>query len=220
MIENTRFVTSSSLSLAQLKPEAVVFDIGNVLITWHPEMLYDTLMTPDERRAMFATVDLHQMNDKIDHGENWRDTVYETADSYPDYSDMIRLWYDRWSEMATPLINGSWDILRRLRQQSTPVFALSNFGIESFAFAETLYPELTEFDMRFISGHMGVTKPAQRIYEMLEAETGLSGAQLFFADDRQDNIDAAEKLDWQGHVFTSPENLELQLIRLGLLESN
>lgn len=197
----------------------MIFDIGNVLITWHPEKLYDTLITSDERRAMFAAVDLHQMNDKIDHGENWRDTVYETADAYPDYSDMIRLWYDRWAEMATPLINGSWDILRRLRQQGTPVFALSNFGIESFVFAETLYPELSEFDMRFISGHMGVTKPAQRIYEMLEAETGLSGAQLFFADDRQDNIDAAKNLGWQGHVFTSPENLELELISLGLLES-
>lgn len=196
----------------------MIFDIGNVLITWHPEKLYDTLMTVDQRRAMFANVDLHQMNDRIDHGENWRDTVYETADANPEYSDMIRLWFDRWAEMATPLIDDSWDILRRLRRQGTPVFALSNFGIESFAFAETLYPELSEFDIRFISGHMGVTKPARRIYEMVEADTGMRGAQLFFADDRQDNIDSANQFGWQGHLFQSPEILERDLIRLGVFK--
>ena len=150
-------------------------------------------MTPIARRAMFAAVDLHAMNDRIDHGENWRDTVYATAEAYPEYSDLIRLWYDRWAEMASPRIDKSTAILRRLRQQGTQVFALSNFGIESFAFAETLYPELSEFDQRFISGHMGVTKPARRIYEMVEEETGLSGAQLFFADDRQDNITCLER---------------------------
>ena len=189
------------------------------MITWHPEKLYDTLMSPDERRAMFASVDLHTMNDRIDHGENWRDTVYATAATYPEYTDMIRLWHDRWAEMATPAIPKSWQILRRLRQQGTPVFALSNFGIETFAFAETLYPELAEFDHRFISGHMGVTKPARRIYEMVEAETGLSGAQLFFADDRQENIDTAAAMGWQGHVFTSPDRLERELIRLGVLKA-
>ncbi|MCK4861480.1 MAG: HAD family phosphatase [Rhodobacteraceae bacterium] len=202
-----------------MKPDAVIFDIGNVLITWHPEKLYDALMSPDERRAMFASVDLHTMNDRIDHGENWRDVVYATASVNPEYTDMIRLWHDRWAEMATPSISKSWHILRRLRQQGTPVFALSNFGIETFAFAETLYPELAEFDRRFISGHMGVTKPARRIYEMVEAETGLSGAQLFFADDRQENIDAAEALGWQGHVFTSPDGLEDELVRLGALKA-
>ena len=61
-------------------------------------------MSPDERRAMFASVDLHHMNDWIDHGENWRDTVYTTASAYPEYTDMIRLWHDRWAEMATPAI--------------------------------------------------------------------------------------------------------------------
>ena len=174
-------------------------------------------MSPDERRKMFAVVDLHHMNDRIDHGENWRDTVYTTAATYPEYAGMIRLWHDRWAEMATPAITETWQILRRLRQQGTPVFALSNFGIESFAFAETLYPELAEFDRRFISGHMGVTKPARRIYEMVEAETGLSGAELFFADDRQDNIDAAETMGWKGHLFTSPDRLERDLIKHGLL---
>ena len=203
--------------MSLLRPEAVIFDIGNVLLKWHPERLYDTLMSPAARRKMFADVDLHTMNDKVDRGENWRETVYAYADAYPEYTDMIRLWHDRWDEMAAPLMPKSWDILRRLRKTGVPVFALSNFGIQTFAYAETLYPELTEFDMRFISGHMGVTKPARRIYEMVEAETGLSGPQLFFADDRQENINTAMTLDWRGHVFNTAAGLEADLTAIGLL---
>ena len=39
--------------------DAVIFDIGNVLIEWQPERHYDTLMPREAREAMFAEVDLH-----------------------------------------------------------------------------------------------------------------------------------------------------------------
>ena len=41
--------------------QAVVFDIGNVLIEWQPERLYDAVIGIDRRKAMFAEVDLHDM---------------------------------------------------------------------------------------------------------------------------------------------------------------
>ena len=48
------------------RPEAVIFDIGNVLIEWRPERFYDRLIGQARRRALFAEVDLHAMNDRID----------------------------------------------------------------------------------------------------------------------------------------------------------
>ena len=48
--------------------EAVVFDIGNVLLEWHPEHYFDRTIGPERRKAMFADVDLHAMNDRIDLG--------------------------------------------------------------------------------------------------------------------------------------------------------
>ncbi|MEM9642517.1 MAG: HAD family phosphatase [Pseudomonadota bacterium] len=200
------------------RPKAVIFDIGNVLITWNPERLYDQLL-PDraERDALFAEVDLHGMNDQIDRGANFRDTVYAHAEKYPHYADLIRVWHDRWIEMASPLIDGSWDILHRLRAQGTPVHALSNFGIESFAYAETQYPMLSDFDQRFISGHMGVIKPEVRIYEMVEEALGLQGADLFFTDDRADNIEMAAARGWSTYQFQTPEGLDAALRELGTL---
>ncbi len=190
-----------------MAPKALIFDIGNVLITWDPERLYGQLMPREERDALFAEVDLHGMNDRVDMGAPFKETVYETAERFPHHGDMIRMWHDRWIEMASPVIEGSWKILRGCRAAGIPVFALSNFGIESFAYAETVYPELKEFDQRFISGHMGVIKPDARIYEMVEAATELSGAELFFTDDRADNIAAAEVRGWVGHQFRNAEGL-------------
>lgn len=200
-----------------MKPEAVIFDIGNVLIEWNPERFYDTVMDPAERRRMFAEIDLHTMNDAIDRGAPFRETVYATADSYPEWRDMIRLWHDKWIEMASPAIPASVAILRALRARGVPVFALTNFGIGSFAFAETQYDFLKDFDRRYISGHMGVIKPDPRIFEMVEEDCGLPPERLLFTDDRADNIAEAAGRGWQTHLFEGPEGWEHRLVAEGLL---
>lgn len=197
-------------------PKAVILDIGNVLITWNPERVYDAAIGEDARRALFSRVDLHGMNDRIDRGAPFRETVYAEAAKHPDLREHVEMWYDRWLEMASPAIEDSWAILRRLRGQGVPVFALSNFGIDSFAYAEQHYPILSEFDRRYISGHMQVIKPEARIYEMVEEDSGLSGADLFFADDRADNIAAARARGWQGHLFKDPAGLARALHDVGL----
>jgi 2-haloacid dehalogenase len=98
-----------------------------------------------------------------------------------------------------------------------PVFALSNFGIHSFAYAETQYEFLTEFDRRYISGHMGVTKPSPEIYRMVEDDCGLPPGALLFTDDRADNIAAAQARGWQVHLFEGPQGFAQRLVAAGLL---
>ena len=44
----------------------------------------------------------------------------------------IRMWYDRWIELASPRIEGSIALLRALRAKGVPVFALTNFGSYSY----------------------------------------------------------------------------------------
>ena len=52
-----------------MRVEAVLFDIGNVLITWQPERYYDRVYGVDGRKALFADVDLHWMNERLDRGK-------------------------------------------------------------------------------------------------------------------------------------------------------
>ncbi|WP_316013392.1 HAD family phosphatase [Roseobacter sp. HKCCA0434] len=199
-------------------PKAVIFDIGNVLIEWQPERLYLQLMPEAEVQRFFAEIDPHAMNDRIDRGAPFRQTIMDWAEAHPDWGDMIRLWYDRWIEMARPAIDDSIAILRQLRADGVPCFALSNFGVDSFAYAETQYPFLTEFDRRYISGHMRMAKPDAEIYAAVEADCGLSGAELLFIDDRADNIAAADARGWRTHLFTTPDRLAPALRAEGLLQ--
>ncbi|WP_126974955.1 HAD-IA family hydrolase [Frigidibacter oleivorans] len=200
-----------------MTPKAVVYDIGNVLIEWQPERFYDTIMDIDRRKRLFAEVDLHGMNEEIDAGALFRETIYDWADRHPDWANEIRLWHDRWIDMASPIIDRSLRLLRALRGKGVPVFALSNFGIHSFAYAQTQYPFLTEFDRPYISGHMGVTKPSARIYEMVEQDCGLPPGALLFTDDRADNIAAAAARGWQTHLFDGPDAWAARLVAEGLL---
>ena len=157
------------------------------------------------------------MNDRVDRGEGFRDTIYETAERHPAYRDAIRLWHDRWIEMASPAIDRSVRLLRALRAGGMPVFALSNFGIGSFAHARSFYDFLGEFDRAYISGHMGVIKPDPGIYRMLEEDCGLPPETLLFTDDRTDNIAMAATRGWQTHLFDGPAGWADRLVAEGLL---
>ena len=197
--------------------DAVIFDIGNVLIEWQPERFYDAQIGPDRRRAMFAEIDLHGMNDLVDRGGDFREVIYGWAERHPAWRDEIRMWHDRWSEIAGPTIAPSVAILRALRANGVPVFALSNFGVGSFAVAERDYDFLGEFDRRFLSGEMRMAKPDAEIYAAVEAATGLAPERLLFVDDRMDNIAAAAARGWQTHLFDGPDGWAARLVTLGLL---
>jgi 2-haloacid dehalogenase len=200
-----------------LQPQAVIFDIGNVLTRWQPEAFYDRVIGKDRRRALFAAVDLHGMNDRIDEGALFRETIYDWAEAYPEWRPEIRMWYDRWIELASPRIDGAIALQRALRAKGVPVFALTNFGRYSFEEAVPQLDFLQDFDRRYVSGEMGVIKPDPRIYAMVEEDCGLAPESLLFTDDRADNITAAARRGWRTHQFESWQGWAARLVAEGLL---
>jgi 2-haloacid dehalogenase len=197
--------------------KAVVFDIGNVLIEWQPERFYDRMIGIEKRQDMFADLDLHGMNDIIDRGGHFKDTIYDFAAANAKWAAEIRMWHDNWIELASPAIDHSVRLLRALKANGVLVFALTNFGIQNFPYAQERYPFLGEFDRRYISGHMKVIKPDTAIYEMVEADCGLLPEQLLFTDDRIDNINAAADRGWNTHLFEGPQAWADRLVSEGQL---
>jgi 2-haloacid dehalogenase len=197
--------------------EAVVFDIGNVLIEWNPERFYDARIGAERRRALLSEVPLHAVNLEIDRGAHLSQEIEALAQAHPHWFDEICLWRDSWLEMAQPAIEPSVKIMRALRSKGVPVFALSNFGVQTFAIAEAEYPFLSEFDRRFISGHMRVIKPDAKIYEAVETETNIPPSALLFTDDRAENIAAASARGWDTHLFDGASGLAQCLVAKGLL---
>ncbi|MEM9709215.1 MAG: HAD family phosphatase [Pseudomonadota bacterium] len=197
--------------------EAVIFDIGNVLIGWHPERYYDAAYGPERREALFEAVDLHDVNDRIDRGADFRETIYAAAEAQPEWGQEIRDWHDKWLELAGPVIEPSVELLLALRAKKFPVFALTNFGVGSFQVAEAEWGFLKEFDRRYVSGAMKTAKPDPEIYAMVEADCRVAPERLFFTDDRPENIEAAAARGWQTHLFEGTEGLAARLRSEGLL---
>jgi 2-haloacid dehalogenase len=200
-----------------MQPEAVIFDIGNVLTRWQPEAFYDRVLGEDRRRALFGAVDLHHMNALVDDGALFRETIYDWADRHPEWSPEIRQWYDRWIELASPRIEGSIALLRALRAKGVPVFCLTNFGSYSYEEARTKLDFLGEFDREYVSGRLKVSKPDPRIYQVVEDDCGLPADRLLFADDKAENITAAARRGWRTHQFESWEGWAARLVAEGLL---
>ncbi len=200
-----------------MQPEAVIFDIGNVLTRWQPEAFYDRTIGEERRRALFAAVDLHGMNALVDDGALFRETIYDWADRHPDWAAEIRMWYDRWIELASPRIEGSIALLRALRKKGVPVFCLTNFGSYSYEEARDKLDFLGEFDREYVSGRLRVSKPDPRIYQVVEDDSGIAPDRLLFADDRADNITAAARRGWRTHQFESWQGWAARLVAEGLL---
>lgn len=200
-----------------MKPQAVVFDIGNVLVGWEPERVFDARLGVERRRQLFEEVPLHAVNLEIDRGAPFRASIEALAAEYPGWAAEIRWWHDDWATMFRPEISHSATLLRRLRAKGVPVFALTNFGAETLEIGRAMYPVLTEFDRAYVSADLRLLKPDPAIYAHVEADCGLPPEALIFADDKPENVAAAIARGWKGHIFDGPEGWAARLVSEGLL---
>ena len=175
--------------------KAVVFDIGNVLMGWDPERVYAEAYSPEMRDEMLVGSGLMEMNDRVDLGADFDEEVDKLAAERPDYAEAILMWRNRWLDMARPEITLSSHLLRTLRAKGIRVIALSNFGIKTLVIAEAEYPVLTEFDARYVSGHMGVMKPDPQHIAVVLEKLGVAAADAVMIGDSRADLDAAKGLD-------------------------
>ncbi|MEP5169949.1 MAG: HAD family phosphatase [Shimia thalassica] len=197
--------------------DAVIFDIGNVLIEWQPENFYDRVIGQERRKMFFDAVPLHEEHQKVDEGVALRDVVFPLADRYPEWATEIRMWHDNWNDLAAPSIPHSVRLLEALRTNGVTVFTLTNFGWDNFPLSQEAFPFLKGFDREYVSGRLKLIKPDPAIYAHVEQDCGLAPQTLLFADDRLENIEAAAARGWQTHHFTSPEGWATRLVDEGLL---
>lgn len=200
-----------------LRPQAVIFDIGNVLIGWQPEDWYDRRIGKPRREAFFAEVPIHAVNVEIDRGAAFLGSLQALADQHPDWAEEILCWHHSWLQMVHPVIEGSVATLRALKAKGIAVHALTNFGDETFEIALAAFPFLHDFDRAFVSARLGLIKPEPAIYAAVEQGTGLPGAALLFTDDKPENIEAAAARGWKTHLFTGWRPWAERLVAEGLL---
>ncbi len=197
---------------------AIVFDVGNVLVSWDLEFLYRSVIEdPDVRREFLAEVLTAEMNRQMDAGRSVDEALAELVDAHPDRADWILAFRHRWIETMGPQIDGSVELFDQLQATGLPIYALTNFGAETWPVAQQAYSVLTRFDGEIVSGREGLMKPDPRIYRLLTDRFGLDPEAVFFTDDNQHNVDAARAEGWHAVLFTSADQLLADLQKAAIL---
>jgi putative hydrolase of the HAD superfamily len=206
--------------------QTVIFDLGGVLLHWQPLTLLRQLLphrAPDHERAQALARQLFQ---GFDPGSDW--ALFDLGQIEPDA--LARRIAQRTglpvAEVQAVIdaipphlvtLEGSEALLHELRTQGHRLCFLSNMPAP---YAERLLrekPFFSAFEDGIFSAHVQQIKPDAAIYALAVERFGLGQDSVWFVDDVQRNLDAAQPHGWQGVRFESAQQVRTQLLAAGLL---
>jgi 2-haloacid dehalogenase len=198
--------------------DAVVFDLGGVLIDWNPRHLYRKLFEQEAQMEHFLTEICSPVwNVSLDAGKPFDVGIAELSRHHPEQAHLIVAWKTRWEEMLGGAIEGAVAILEELHSAGMALHALTNWSAETFPMGRRRFPFLERFRTILVSGEEKLVKPDPRIFHLLVERTGLVPQRTVFIDDSQKNADAAASLGFHAIRFTDPPSLRARLTEIGLL---
>ncbi len=201
------------------KPNAVIFDLGGVLIDVDPRYLYRQMSDDEARIEHFLDqICTPAWNYEQDRGRSIAEATEELIGRHPQHAEWIRAYYGEHGKTFKDAISGTIEILGALKSNDVPVFALSNWNGECFEVAEERFRFLDLFEDIIVSGRVGLCKPEAEIYELASQQFGISANEILFIDDREENLKPAADLGWMTHHFQTPEALTQSLSQLDLLK--
>jgi 2-haloacid dehalogenase len=198
---------------------ALVFDLGGVLIDWNPDYLYNKIIPDEKERKWFlSTICTPDWNEEQDAGRSLREATECLVGKYPEYEAAIRAYYGRWTEMLGGPIHETVDIFRELKLRGhLKLYALTNWSAETFPVALEEFDFLHWFDGRLVSGEEKMRKPFPEIYRLLIGRFGIEPEKAIYVDDNIRNVLPARELGFIGIQFRTPELFREELKGLGLL---
>lgn len=199
--------------------DAIIFDLGGVLVDWNPSYVFDKMFTDEaQKKHFFDHICTSDWNEKQDAGRPLKDATEELVQRHPEWKEYIEAYYGRWTEMLGGPIEGTVEILRELKATGRyRLYALTNWSAELFPIALERYDFLHWFDGRVVSGEEKMRKPFPEFYQLILNRFHLTPEETLFIDDNLRNVEAARDLGLRTIVFRSPSQLQDELRKGGIL---
>ncbi|MGI9515076.1 MAG: HAD family hydrolase [Anderseniella sp.] len=195
----------------------VVFDIGNVLLNFDPELAYlDLIPDQAERYGFLRDVCSRDWIAAQDRVHAWAPGEAALIAQHPDREALIRSFRERWHDMVPGMISDSVDMLETLAAKGFDVTALTSFNGETFDEASERFDFFKSFRGITVSGQIGLLKPETEIFEHHGAAFGILPTATVFIDDVAVNVEAARNAGWHSLQFVSPDRLRRDLCMLGV----
>ena len=197
---------------------AVIFDFGGVLIEWDPRNLYRRYFDDAESMERFLEeIDFMEWNALQDKGRPFAEGVADLTAQFPQHADLIRAYHEHWEESIGAPITPVIEILKRVKAAGWPVYGLSNWSMETFPIIRKQHTFFNLLDGYLLSGEVKLVKPDPAIFQRMLEKIGRKPEECVFIDDNPANVAAARALNIVTIQYRSPEQLERELQRLGIL---
>jgi 2-haloacid dehalogenase len=198
--------------------EAVVFDLGGVLIDWNPRHLYRQVFDDEDAMERFlGQICTPEWHDSHDRGQSTAESCARLAAVHPEHADEIWAWATRNEEMVAGAYEDTVEILSDLHDAGVACYALSNMEAETFPLRFDRFAFFNLFRGMMISGLEGVAKPDREIFERILERFGLEPGATLFIDDNVGNLAPASELGMATLHFQSAPGLRRRLRGVGLL---
>jgi FMN phosphatase YigB (HAD superfamily) len=199
------------------RPSVVVFDLGKVLVDFD----YSIAARRIAVRSRFSP---DQLRDLLDHspllfrfetGSMSRKEFYGEVCAACGFSgsldEFCAVFADIFSEIK-PMIA----MQAALRAGRVPTYIFSNTNDIAAGHIRARFPFFSNFDGYVLSYEHGAMKPAAKIYEVVEAQTGQKGNAILYLDDRLENVEAGLARGWRAILHETPEKTIAALRQIGL----
>ena len=189
-----------------------LFDLGNVFFDWNPRHVFKDIIPNDELLNKFLSeIAFPHLDMRCDAGVKISLAVKEAVEKFPEFENEIKSYYPNHRRMVNGSYQDTIDIFQKIKSYGFPCYVLSNWSAETFEGIPIDYPFMQLFDGLLISGEDKLTKPDQAIYELAKKRFNLDPEETVFIDDKLENIEAAQKMNFKTIHLINPKNIEMEI---------
>lgn len=180
------------------KPEAVVFDLGKVLLDFDYGRFAENVISkcgvPVEE--LLNAVNQSELLIRYESGlltsQEFFAEVQKASKYTGEYHEFEVVFGDIFSPIPEMIALQQW-----LRERWVQTYIFSNTSEIVIKHIRKTYPFFNHFDDYILSYEHRSVKPQPRIYEVVEEKTARKGEQLLYIDDRLENIERGRERGWQ-----------------------
>ena len=196
----------------------IYFDLGNVLLSFTHQRGYSQIAaaarvsTEEVRAAMVRD----RLSDRYEAGElstsDFHSALCEHLNATLSITELSLAWGDIFDMMPQTVA-----LAANLKSAGHRIGILSNTCAIHWEFASTRFPVLSAlFEPIVTSYAVGAMKPEASIYHAAASRVDLPPDDLFFVDDREENVQGAMDAGWHAHQFAGAQRLADELESLGV----
>ena len=199
-------------------PEVVVFDLGKVLVDFDYSIAARRIATRAAitMEAITPFISQSPLLYQLETGLITSEQFYDEVRAVTGFGGDMEEFRQTFSDIFVP-IEPMVQMQAALRKKGIPTYIFSNTNDLAVTHIRSRFPFFSNFDGYILSYEHGAMKPDQKLYEVVESQTGRKGAQIVYLDDRHVNVVAGAERGWQVVLQESPDKSRLALANLGLL---